>query len=348
MNKTRLIQTSVFAVAAVGLCVLGSTAQERAGYATLSGRPASQPVGGGQQAPVRQVSSSRPIPLRTVSMPKPAGGCTNGGCAPMSAPVGNACGCAAPSTVVSGCAAPSTAFDNCGCDARVPFPAEGCGKAECGNGDACGVSGCGTVGCTTGGCSTGGCTDNACASTGCATEGCATGGCDTGSCPPAMASSWNAPAQQRRVMRQATRDRSYNAGYQRRMASVLGRSGSACGNGSGSCAPKQSFWTRSSASYQSRNARLSQHLFGWLIPSGNGGVGSPPIGKYHTTYAQDAHHFDQRDGELYSAQGYGTHITVPLAPNVRHQYNYGWGMPSSRITRVSQVAPYTSVRPLSW
>jgi hypothetical protein len=93
---------------------------------------------------------------------------------------------------------------------------------------------------------------------------------------------------------------------------------------------------------------LSQHLFGWLIPSGHGGVGSPPVGKYHTTYAQDANHFDQRDGEIYGAQGYGTHITVPLAPNVRHAYNYGWGMPSSRITRVSKVAPYTTIRPLNW
>ncbi len=147
----------------------------------------------------------------------------------------------------------------------------------------------------------------------------------------------------------------YSAGYNNRMNRLLGsrRGNQACGTGGGACgtgggSAGSSFWTRSSQSYQSRNARLSQHLFGWLVPSGHGGQGSPPIGKYHTTYAQDANHFDQRDGEIYAAQGYGTHVTVPLAPNVRHAYNYGWGMPSSRITRVSTVAPYTTLRPLHW
>jgi hypothetical protein len=30
---------------------------------------------------------------------------------------------------------------------------------------------------------------------------------------------------------------------------------------------------------------------------------------------------------------------VPLAPNVRHSYNYSWGTPSSRITPMGQYDP---------
>lgn len=40
----------------------------------------------------------------------------------------------------------------------------------------------------------------------------------------------------------------------------------------------------------------------------------------------------------YAAQGYGGPVTVPLAPNVRSSYNYGWGIPSSRITPITYPA----------
>lgn len=43
---------------------------------------------------------------------------------------------------------------------------------------------------------------------------------------------------------------------------------------------------------------------------------------------------DSRDTALYSTQGYGVPIAVPLAPVVQRTYNYGWGVPSSRLTRV--------------
>lgn len=59
-------------------------------------------------------------------------------------------------------------------------------------------------------------------------------------------------------------------------------------------------------------------------------------GRYRIVYAADPHYFDKRDGQLYSAQGYGVPVAVPLAPNVRQAYNYGWGIPSSRITPISQ------------
>lgn len=49
---------------------------------------------------------------------------------------------------------------------------------------------------------------------------------------------------------------------------------------------------------------------------------------------------DPRDTRLYSAQGYGMPIAVPLAPVVKHQYNYGWGLPSSRLTRVGYYENY--------
>ena len=32
-------------------------------------------------------------------------------------------------------------------------------------------------------------------------------------------------------------------------------------------------------------------------------------------------------------------VAMPLAPNVEHQYNYGWGIPSSRLTPISRFIP---------
>tara|TARA_R100001480_G_scaffold97533_1_gene102178 strand:+ start:215 stop:391 length:177 start_codon:yes stop_codon:yes gene_type:complete len=55
------------------------------------------------------------------------------------------------------------------------------------------------------------------------------------------------------------------------------------------------------------------------------------------TYAVDPYQFDARDGRLYGAQGYGVPIAVPLAPNVHSTYNYGWGVPSSRLTPVTRI-----------
>ncbi len=80
--------------------------------------------------------------------------------------------------------------------------------------------------------------------------------------------------------------------------------------------------------------------FGYFFPTGCGGAGCPPIGRYARVYPQDPGYFDQRDGQLYGAAGYGTPIAVPLAPVVSHQYNYSWGVPSSRLTPVSRIAPY--------
>jgi hypothetical protein len=79
--------------------------------------------------------------------------------------------------------------------------------------------------------------------------------------------------------------------------------------------------------------------YGYFIPTGCGGGGCAHLGNYNLLYAANPQYFDQRDGQLYSAQGYGVPMAVPLAPNVANTYNYGWGIPSSRITPISRVVP---------
>ena len=78
--------------------------------------------------------------------------------------------------------------------------------------------------------------------------------------------------------------------------------------------------------------------FGYFIPTGAGGVGVPPFGKYARVYPQDPYYFDQRDGQVWGAQGYGLPMAVPLAPTVGHAYNYSWGTPSARLTPISRPA----------
>ncbi len=60
---------------------------------------------------------------------------------------------------------------------------------------------------------------------------------------------------------------------------------------------------------------------------------------YNYTYAYNPWYTDCRDGRLYAAYGWGAPMTVPLAPTVTNQHNYGWGIPSSRLTPISRVAP---------
>ena len=63
----------------------------------------------------------------------------------------------------------------------------------------------------------------------------------------------------------------------------------------------------------------------------------PLMGDYHILYSANPSYHDARDGGVYAAQGYGVPIAVPLAPQVRYQYNYGHGVPASRLTPISQV-----------
>lgn len=81
--------------------------------------------------------------------------------------------------------------------------------------------------------------------------------------------------------------------------------------------------------------------FGYFFPSGTCGKGSAICGKYSMVYPVNPEYSDPRDCGVYAAQGYYGPVAVPLAPVVHHTYNYGWGVPSSRLTPVGNyVAPY--------
>ena len=87
---------------------------------------------------------------------------------------------------------------------------------------------------------------------------------------------------------------------------------------------------------------LRGHIHGkmaYFHPMGNGGEGVPPFGCYHLVYAANPDYFDPRDGQVYAAQGWGVPMAVPLAPTVRHTMNYSAGIPSSRLTPISNVVP---------
>jgi hypothetical protein len=100
-------------------------------------------------------------------------------------------------------------------------------------------------------------------------------------------------------------------------------------------------WHSQSMSFRNKNSRLSHKLFGWMVPS----ACVAPVGSYHRVYAHDPSYFDSRDGQLYGAQGYGMPITVPLAPNVHHTYNYSAGLPASRVTHIGNYNPVTAPAP---
>ena len=80
--------------------------------------------------------------------------------------------------------------------------------------------------------------------------------------------------------------------------------------------------------------------FGYFIPSGSCGQGTPLVGHYSMVYPVNPQHFDGRDGQVYAANGYAGPVAIPIAPNVNQTYNYGWGVPSSRLTPISHpVSP---------
>lgn len=60
---------------------------------------------------------------------------------------------------------------------------------------------------------------------------------------------------------------------------------------------------------------------------------------YSMTYPVNPWYYDPRDTRVYAAAGFGAPMTVPIAPTVQTQVNYNWGIPASRITYISRVAP---------
>lgn len=100
---------------------------------------------------------------------------------------------------------------------------------------------------------------------------------------------------------------------------------------------------------------LSHTRLNYFIPRGCCGKGCPPCGHYQIVYPVDPWYGDARDGGVYAAEGIGGPVSVPLAPVIRHTYNYGWGVPSSRLTPVSHLAmqpvyggPYGYGPPPAW
>jgi len=85
-------------------------------------------------------------------------------------------------------------------------------------------------------------------------------------------------------------------------------------------------------------AWLAHSRLNYFILRGCGGKGTPLCGHYNVVYPVDPWYGDARDGGVYAAEGYGGPMSVPLAPVIRHTFNYGWGVPSSRLTPVSHLA----------
>ena len=71
-------------------------------------------------------------------------------------------------------------------------------------------------------------------------------------------------------------------------------------------------------------------------PGTHCGMRTPVVDCYSMVYATLPEYADPRDGRVYSAEGFNVPVAMPLAPNVEHTYNYGWGIPSSRLTPISR------------
>lgn len=94
------------------------------------------------------------------------------------------------------------------------------------------------------------------------------------------------------------------------------------------------------------------HFYGSLNTGLANALGRPvncykdDIVHHRGIYPALANRVDPRDQQNYSAQGYGVPMTVPLAPNVGYQYNYGWGASASRMTSVG--TDYARYVPAQW
>lgn len=177
----------------------------------------------------------------------------------------------------------------------------------------CAGKGCGPQcgnDCARGDCGNGACGNGRCGACG---NGC---GGDCGKTPWWKKGVWN-------VFRNNSGDASCGCGDPvcrcGRAGSLWGARGCGCGNGYGcGCGPCGHGCGRRHGS--------GHHRCCW------------PIVSYDIRYPVNPQYVDRRNGRLYSAQGYGMPMAVPLAPNVGHTYNYGWGIPASRLTPTSRPA----------
>jgi len=115
-------------------------------------------------------------------------------------------------------------------------------------------------------------------------------------------------------------------------------------DGCQACSPLHNWWCEQQYKSQCRRAYrnhvLAAHFhnkFNYFTPSGSCGEGAPLLGHYKRVYATEPHYSHPSDSQVYASPITGHPTVVPLAPNVRHQYNYSWGSPSSRLTPISNV-----------
>lgn len=98
-------------------------------------------------------------------------------------------------------------------------------------------------------------------------------------------------------------------------------------------------WSEHSHHFLSRNREQSEAVANWLYESLGlytpAAVHTEPFGSYRMVYPVNPRYNDPRDAKVYGAQGAGIPIVVPLAPVVRSGYNYGSGLPASRLTPIS-------------
>jgi len=98
-------------------------------------------------------------------------------------------------------------------------------------------------------------------------------------------------------------------------------------------------WSAHSQHFVARNRLQSELLANWLYDRLGlytpASVHTAPIGTYKMIYPVNPSYNDPRDARIYGAQGAGIPIVVPLAPSVRSSYNYGSGLPGSRLTPIS-------------
>ena len=98
-------------------------------------------------------------------------------------------------------------------------------------------------------------------------------------------------------------------------------------------------WHEHSVEFLSRNREQSEALANWMFD--RMGLYTPavvhtaPVGTYNMIYPVNPDYVNPRDRRVYGAQGAGVPIVVPLAPTVRSSYNYGSGLPASRLTPIS-------------
>ena len=221
--------------------------------------------------------------------------------------------------------------------------------------EACGVAR--VPGCTSGACTNGRmiCSAGACGPQGCVPNG----GWGPCGCPSCRAARRRGPPEQEvdlYTFRDVGQSWSHAGHSMREHAAGWARpecdwndefgSGRCQQHGQVNCPNCRGWWSDQWEMFNARNRQqgsiLRAHIHGKLAyfhPMGNGGEGAPPFGCYNFVYAASPNYSDPRDAQIYAAQGYGVPISVPLAPTVRHTMNYSNGMPSSRLTPISNVVP---------